>query len=165
MMALFIRLGRILLGVVFVYAAYTKLHQPWELFALSIDSYRLLPSWAVIAVSRSLPWLEMGIGVLLMAGLCKRTAAISASALLLLFFAIMMRAYLGEMNIDCGCFGIGQALGPMTLLRDALLAVLSLGVTLGTIMTRREAPKKNLERAVENATLLPPPGSKSEEAR
>lgn len=164
MMALLIRLGRILLGVVFVYAAYTKLQQPWELFALSIDSYRLLPSWAVIAVSRSLPWLEMAIGLLLIAGLCKRTAAISASALLLLFLAIMVRAYLDEMNIDCGCFGIGQALGPMTLLRDALLALLSLGVTLATIMSR-EPPKKNLERAVENTTLAAPPGSKSEEAR
>ena len=34
---------RLLLGAVFVYAAYTKLRQSWLLFALSIDSYQLLP--------------------------------------------------------------------------------------------------------------------------
>jgi uncharacterized membrane protein YphA (DoxX/SURF4 family) len=132
------RLGRILLGGIFIYAAYTKLRQPWELFALSIDSYRLLPSWAVIGVARTLPLLELLIGILLVLGFWKRTVAASATILLAGFLAIMVRAYFGELNIDCGCFGIGQALGPMTLLRDSLLAALSAAVTLGAFF-----PSKN----------------------
>jgi hypothetical protein len=50
---------RLLLGAVFVYAAYTKLRQSWLLFALSIDSYQLLPEWAVYAVARTLPAAEL----------------------------------------------------------------------------------------------------------
>ena len=37
---------RLLLAAVFLYAAYTKLRQPWLLFAMSIDSYHMLPEWA-----------------------------------------------------------------------------------------------------------------------
>ena len=59
---------RLLLGAVFIYAAYTKLRQSWLLFALSIDSYQLLPEWAVYALARTLPLLELALGVLLMAG-------------------------------------------------------------------------------------------------
>lgn len=139
------RAGRIFLGAVFAYAAYTKLRQPWELFALSIDSYRLLPSWAVIGVARALPWLELGIGVLLMLGFWKRTAATLATGLMVVFLAIMLRAYWGELNIDCGCFGIGQALGPMTLIRDSFLAALSLAVTVGAFLTAGARGQANPE--------------------
>ena len=55
---------RLLLGAVFIYAAYTKLRQSWLLFALSIDSYQMLPEWAVLAVARTLPWFELALGVL-----------------------------------------------------------------------------------------------------
>ena len=34
---------RLMLAVVFLYAAWTKLRQPWLVFALSIDAYQLLP--------------------------------------------------------------------------------------------------------------------------
>jgi uncharacterized membrane protein YphA (DoxX/SURF4 family) len=130
------------LGVVFLYAAYTKLRQPWELFALSIDSYRLFPDWIVIALARTLPAFELALGILLVAGWWPRAAATTATALLVGFLAIMLRAYFGELSIDCGCFGIGQALGPMTLIRDGLLSALSLAVMLGTFaVARRPAAK------------------------
>jgi len=53
---------RIALGVVFVYAAWTKLRMPWELFAMSIDSYQVLPLKVVELVARTLPWFETGGG-------------------------------------------------------------------------------------------------------
>ena len=70
---------RLLLGAVFVYAAYTKLRQSWLLFALSIDSYQLLPEWAVFALARTLPWLELALGVLLIAGVWLRYLSIAAT--------------------------------------------------------------------------------------
>ena len=35
---------RVALGAIFVYAAWVKLRLPWQLFAMSIDSYQLLPA-------------------------------------------------------------------------------------------------------------------------
>ena len=36
---------RIALGAIFVYAAWSKLKDPWALFAMAIDSYQVLPVW------------------------------------------------------------------------------------------------------------------------
>lgn len=118
MIALALRLA---LGAVFLYAAYTKLRQSWLLFALSIDSYQLLPQWAVLTLARTLPWFELGIGLLLVAGVWLRYTSILATAILSLFFSIMLYQYANGAGIDCGCFGVGEALSAKTLARDAAL--------------------------------------------
>ena len=69
-------LGRIVLGFIFLYAAYTKLHfgGGWHLgdyqffFAMAIDSYKMLPMWAVEWMARVLPWFELTLGALLVIG-------------------------------------------------------------------------------------------------
>jgi uncharacterized membrane protein YphA (DoxX/SURF4 family) len=116
---------RLVLGAVFLYAAYTKLSQSWLLFALSIDSYRLLPEWAVLTAARTLPWVELALGVLLVSGWKLRYGAIGASAMLLLFFSMMVFQYVRGAGIDCGCFGMGEALSARTLVRDGVLLVLA----------------------------------------
>ncbi len=117
---------RLLLGAVFIYAAYSKLRQSWLLFALSIDSYQLLPEWAVYAVARTLPSLELALGVLLVAGVALRYLSVLASAILALFFAVMVVSYFRGGGIDCGCFGVGEALSVKTLARDGLLLMAAL---------------------------------------
>ena len=112
---------RVVLGVVFVYAAYTKLRQSWLLFALSIDSYELLPEWAVLALARTLPWLELTLGILLLLGWKLRYVSIGAAALLAVFFSMMLMQYARGAGIDCGCFGVGEALSIKTLARDGIL--------------------------------------------
>ena len=131
---------RVGLGAVFLYAAYTKLRQPWMLFAMSINSYQILPEWAVTFLGRTLPWFELLLGALLIVGRPLRTTAASASALLALFFAVMLRSYHKGMSIDCGCFGFGEALGPKTLIRDGLLVVLALILTLLAFRQSRLSP-------------------------
>jgi uncharacterized membrane protein YphA (DoxX/SURF4 family) len=114
---------RVLLGAVFIYAAYTKLSQSYLLFAMSIDAYGLLPEWGVLAVARGLPWLELLLGVWLLSAWRLRWAAVSAVAMLGVFFVLMIVSYARGMSIDCGCFGAGEALTWKTLVRDgALLA-------------------------------------------
>lgn len=112
---------RVALGAIFVYAAYTKLRQPWLVFAMSIDSYRLLPAWAVFDVARTLPWVELAIGVLLLAGRHMRYVAPAATVLLVVFYSAMYHAYLTGSAIDCGCFGVGEAVSAATLARDGLM--------------------------------------------
>ena len=130
---------RIALGAVFVYAAWTKLREPWELFAMSIDAYKVLPYWAVLMVARTLPWAEMLIGLALMAGHWLRVSAAAASLLLLVFFGLMVRAYVKGMQIDCGCFGLGDAISARTLVRDGTLLAGSLFLTWMSFRGRRKA--------------------------
>lgn len=132
--------GRLVLGVVFLYAAYTKLRQPWLLFAMSIDAYKLLPEWAVLFAARIIPWIELVLGILLLAGFRLRYVATFASGLLLFFFAVMVRSYAKGMGIDCGCFGVGEALGPRTLARDGFLVALSIALAVGAFR-RKQTPR------------------------
>ncbi len=130
---------RVALGAVFVYAAWTKLRQPWELFAMSIDAYKVLPYGAVLVVARTLPWAELLIGLALMAGRWLRVSAAAASLLLLVFFALMVRAYVKGMQIDCGCFGLGDPISARTLVRDGGLLAGCLFLTWTSFRGRKAA--------------------------
>jgi len=137
---------RLALGGVWLYAAYTKLKQPWLIFAMSIDSYHLLPEWAVLAVARTLPWLELAIGLLLVCGLLLRYASIASAAILAVFFGAMTSAYFRGLAIDCGCFGPGDALSGWTLLRDGTL--LSAAVLLAVLSWRSATQVKQVTEAI-----------------
>lgn len=130
-------LARLALGAVFVYAAYTKLRRPWMLFAFSINSYGLLPEWGVTLLARTLPWLELALGVLLLVGYGLRYVALGATSLLAVFFGVMLRAHLKGLGIDCGCFGFGEKLGVRTLARDGLLVGVSLALTVAAFLRPR----------------------------
>lgn len=120
---------RVVLGAIFIYAAWMKLREPWGLFAMAIDSYQVLPAWAVELAARVLPWFELLLGVLLIAGVWRGATTAAASALLTVFFGLMIRAMLKGMQIDCGCFGAGERLSWVTLLRDGALLASSVFVT------------------------------------
>jgi len=120
---------RVALAAVFVYAAWSKLRQPWLLFAMAIDAYGVLPQWAVMTLARGLPWFELALGILLLSGFWLRHTAIVASALLAMFFAVMLRSYAKGLQIDCACFGLGEAISLKTLLRDGLLVLSSVALT------------------------------------
>jgi uncharacterized membrane protein YphA (DoxX/SURF4 family) len=126
---------RLLLGAVFIYAAYTKLRQSWLLFALSIDSYQLLPEWAVYTLARTLPLFELALGAFLIAGLWIRYLSVLATGILALFFTVMVISYIRGAGIDCGCFGVGEPLSAKTLARDGLL--LAAALTLVALAWRR----------------------------
>lgn len=128
--------GRLLLGGVFIYAAYTKLIQHWTLFAFSINSYGIFPEWALKPIAIVLPWFELSLGLMLVFGLWLRYVAATVSILLLAFFAVMLRAYIQGQDIDCGCFGLGEALSLKTLVRDGLLLGLSVALTVGAFLNR-----------------------------
>ena len=137
--------GRLILGAVFLYSAYTKLpfHQPWMLFAMAVNSYQILPEWAVTIVARVLPWFELGLGLFLLLGWKLRWSASVAAGLLAFFFSLMLYTFIknprGE-AISCGCFGVGEKLGPLTLARDGALLALALALAAGAyLLARRRA--------------------------
>ena len=128
---------RLVLGAIFVYAAWIKLREPWMLFAMSVDAYKVLPQWAVIAVARTLPWLELALGLLLIAGRWLRVSTVFGSVLLSAFFGLMVRAYARGETIDCGCFGPGEQISWVTLLRDGGLLAAALFLTVMTFRGKR----------------------------
>ena len=141
-------LGRVILGAIFLVAAYTKLYfnGGWHLgdyhffFGMAINSYNLLPVWAVELLARVLPWFELALGAFLIIGIGLRWSGIIASALLLVFIAAMTRAYIMGLEIMCGCFGNNEKLGPWTLVRDSSMLVLALAVTIGAFLIKKRGP-------------------------
>jgi hypothetical protein len=142
-------LGRVALGLVFLVAAYTKLHfnGGWHFgdyhffFAMAIDSYNMLPLWAVELMARGLPILEAALGGLLIAGIGLRWIGSITSALLLVFIGAMTRALILHIQIKCGCFGNDEPLTIFTLLRDSSLLVLALAVTIGAFLIQKRQDK------------------------
>jgi uncharacterized membrane protein YphA (DoxX/SURF4 family) len=139
-------IGRVALGLVFLVAAYTKLHfnGSWHFgdyhffFAMAIDSYNMLPLWAVEMMARVLPILEAVLGALLVAGPGLRWIGSITSALLLVFIGAMTRALILHIQIKCGCFGNDEPLTIFTLLRDSTLLVLALAVTIGAFVIKKQ---------------------------
>lgn len=139
---------RIALGLIFVYAAWVKLFgtqwtwpprlEPWELFALAISSYDILPLKMVEFVARTLPWAELVMGLMLLAGRGLRIAATATSLLLVVFFALMVRAFAQGKEISCGCFGPGEIISAWTLLRDGSMLAGALLLTWMSFQKQRQ---------------------------
>jgi uncharacterized membrane protein YphA (DoxX/SURF4 family) len=159
-------IGRIALAVIFIAAAYAKLKPqaavPWSMgsmrvslsmFAMQVDSYQLLPPAIVSPAAHFLPPFELFIGLWLLSGIALRYAALVTSLLLTVFFAVMVRSYFLGLEINCGCFGPGERLGPMTLLRDGSLLALAIAVTIGTFLLNRRSDATNPANATQAASL------------
>jgi uncharacterized membrane protein YphA (DoxX/SURF4 family) len=145
-------IGRIALAVIFIVAAYAKLKPqasvPWSMgsmrvslsmFAMQVDSYQLLPPAIVSPAAHFLPPFELFVGLWLLSGIALRYAALVTTLLLTVFFAVMVRSYFLGLEINCGCFGPGERLGPMTLLRDGSLLALAIAVTIGAFLIHRRS--------------------------
>jgi uncharacterized membrane protein YphA (DoxX/SURF4 family) len=133
---IFMLVARIVLGAIFVYAAYVKLRDPWQLFAMSINSYEVLPLAMAETAAHVIPWLELALGLMLIAGIWLRISGTILSLILLTFFTVMVRAYSKGMQINCGCFGPGEAISWKTLLRDGSMAAAAIAMTLLAFLQR-----------------------------
>jgi len=78
----------------------------------AVRAYRLLPSSLVTIVGWGLPFAEIALGVLLLAGIATRLVAVASAVLLLVFIAGVASAAARGLSIDCGCFGGGGDVAP-----------------------------------------------------
>jgi uncharacterized membrane protein YphA (DoxX/SURF4 family) len=117
--------ARLVLGGVFIYAAYGRLGNP-RAFADAIDNYRLLPDSLVSLAVVTLPWVEIAVGALLVIGLLAPGAALLGGSLLVVYTIALVAALARRLDIACGCFAVeGGATISWTdvLVRIALLAL------------------------------------------
>jgi uncharacterized membrane protein YphA (DoxX/SURF4 family) len=139
-------LGRLILGPIFIYAGYSKIffpnHNLWPLFLLKfslstnianfayqVEAFKLLPPWGVQFVAHTLPFTEIILGVLLLIGWRLRIWATLLTLIMLGFFAVVTRAYLLHMDINCGCFATPEPINLQKILEDAALSGLALLMT------------------------------------
>jgi uncharacterized membrane protein YphA (DoxX/SURF4 family) len=102
---------RLALGAVLLVAGGLKVIDP-QTSVQAVKAYELLPAGLARLVGWGLPFVEIGIGLLLILGLLTRTAAIAAGALMVAFIAAVASAAARGLSIDCGCFGGGGAVAP-----------------------------------------------------
>src|SRR5215212_7997371 len=144
---------RLALGAIFIYAAWVKLSLPWQLFAMSIDSYQLLPPGPVEFLARTLPAFELLLGLALITGKWLRITSTFTAALLLVFFSLIVRAALKGQEISCGCFGPGETISWKTMLRDgAMLAGALFLAAMAWLRPRRSDPPEPAALPLESTT-------------
>src|SRR5512143_2444957 len=97
-------LVRIAAGVIMVWAGVAKLLDV-HASVRAVRAYRLLPEAVVPLVGNVLPFIEVGLGVLLIAGVMTRTMAVIYLALLVVYVGGAIWAWAHGLQIDCGCFG------------------------------------------------------------
>jgi len=121
-----ILLSRLVLGFVFIYAAVEKISDP-DSFAVSISNYRILPLQLVNIFAIALPWLELITGILLIYGVCIKENSFIIGSLMLLFTVMVLIAVLRGLDIDCGCFGTGDAqkVGLKKIVENLILIIVS----------------------------------------
>jgi uncharacterized membrane protein YphA (DoxX/SURF4 family) len=159
-------IGRLVLGGIFVYAGFSKLLMPnnahlWPMFFLKfsismnisvfaqqVESYKLISPEASQLVAHTLPFVEIVLGLLLLIGWRLRIWATAITAIMVGFLAVVTRAYLLHMDINCGCFGTPEKLTGMTIVRDGALVALAL---LMTVFAFREARQPHPWTAPEKA--------------
>jgi uncharacterized membrane protein YphA (DoxX/SURF4 family) len=117
-------LARFGLAAVFLVSGLLKAADPDQTY-VAVRAYDVLPDIGVEIVAALLPWVEIALGLLLLAGVGTRLVAVLSAALLLVFVAGVIQAWARGLSIDCGCFGGGGAVEPgettyvQELLRDA----------------------------------------------
>ena len=140
--------ARLGLAAVFLVSGVLKAVDPDATY-VAVRAYDVLPKAGVTLVAGILPWLEIVLGLLLLAGLATRVVAVASAGLLVVFIAGVVQAWARGLSIDCGCFGGGGAVDPgqttygLELLRDAGFLLMAAWLivrprTLGVLRLRRE---------------------------
>ena len=77
----------------------------------AVNAYQLFPYEVAKAIGAAQPFLEIALGLLLLAGLAVRLSAGISAGLLVIFIAGIVSAWARGLQIDCGCFSSGGELG------------------------------------------------------
>ena len=152
-------IGRIALAGIFLAAGVSKLKPltgmpstvasvktSLAMFAMGVDSYQILPAWAVSPVAHFLPFFEIVLAIWLLSGFALRISSLLSTLAICVFIYAMFSAWRRGLAINCGCFGQGGApIGLWDMVRDAVVFLpLSLAVFIGSIFANR---KKRIESA------------------
>lgn len=111
--------ARLVVGGIFVMYAVDKIAAPAD-FAVNIERYDLLPLAVVNLMAILLPWIELLVGIFLLAGVRLQASAVIAAGLLLIFIAAIASAMARGLEINCGCSAHSESVGWGKIVEDAV---------------------------------------------
>ena len=104
-------LARLILGIVLLVAGALKVpNLPKS--AMAVRAYELLPIPIANFLGYTLPWIEIGLGLLLIVGVTVKISGALGGLTMLAFIIAIAQAWARGLSIDCGCFGGGGAIDP-----------------------------------------------------
>jgi uncharacterized membrane protein YphA (DoxX/SURF4 family) len=99
-------ISRLVLGGVLFIAGYLKVGTP-DKSQMAVRAYEVLPISLANLIGLLLPYVEIGIGLLLILGVYTRISAALGGAIMVVFIVAIAQAWARGLTIDCGCFGGG----------------------------------------------------------
>jgi uncharacterized membrane protein YphA (DoxX/SURF4 family) len=127
----FALVARFVLGGVLLAAGLLK-YKHLDKSQMAVRAYEILPISIANFLGIVLPFVEIGIGILLILGAAIRISAICGGLLMIIFIIGISQAWARGLSIDCGCFGGGGQVEPGAtnylpeILRDLGLALLGI---------------------------------------
>ena len=129
--------SRLVLAVVWAWAGWAKIADP-DAATRAVRAYEIFPEFLVKPIAWGLPFVELGLALLLVIGLACRPAAWVSAVLFLGFIVMIGSAWARGLSIDCGCFGGGGATNGVDgakyaeeIVRDLVLLGLAVFVAVG----------------------------------
>jgi len=156
---LFLLLARLALAAMFLLASYDKILAP-PAFAKIVYQWQIGGAVFSNVVAVILPWVELIVGLLLLAGIWAREAAVVVAGLLLAFNLAAVSVLARGIDVEnCGCTSVKaheekspfSGVGPFLLTRNTVLFAAALAVAL--------APKRETEGAVSVSAQAPSPAT------
>jgi uncharacterized membrane protein YphA (DoxX/SURF4 family) len=126
-------LSRLILGGVLFAAGALKIGN-LQKSAMAVRAYEMLPVELANFLGYALPWIEIGIGLLLIVGASVKICGLLGAFTMLAFIIAIAQAWARGLSIDCGCFGGGGTIDPeetkylSEIIRD--IGLLAMGVFL-----------------------------------
>ena len=104
-------LARLILGAVLLVAGALKVpNLPKS--AMAVRAYEMLPIPIANFLGYTLPWIEIGLGLLLIVGVTVKISGALGALTMLAFIIAISQAWARGLSIDCGCFGGGGTIDP-----------------------------------------------------
>ena len=104
-------LARLILGGVLLVAGALKVGN-LQKSAMAVRAYELLPTTIANFLGYVLPWLEIGLGLLLILGVAVSISGLFGAIIMFAFIIAIAQAWARGLSIDCGCFGGGGPVDP-----------------------------------------------------
>ncbi len=126
-------LSRLILGGVLFAAGALKIGN-LQKSAMAVRAYEMLPVELANFLGYALPWIEIGIGLLLIVGASVKICGLLGAFTMVAFIIAIAQAWARGLSIDCGCFGGGGTIDPeetkylSAIIRD--IGLLAMGVFL-----------------------------------